>query len=163
MGLPRPCKMKCMRAGALAMALVGFCAACSHEPANPCSPAGPNPNCNVRSPVEMHQYDDARGCLRAAAPVPALCAGSVINGPCQGGSIGLGCAIAPDGGIFVTSLSGSEYVWGEGWRSSGDVAASADEGRCLDAQCSPACDGASLDDLLGRSCQYVAHHDAGSH
>lgn len=155
-------KVNIMRDGALALALVGICAACSQQSSNPCSPVDTNANCNVQSPAVTHQYDDVRGCLMAAAPVRGLCVGSTVNGPCQAASVGLGCAIAPDGGIFVISLNGSQYVWGAGWRSSSDVAAGAEEGRCQIAECSPSCDGTPLDDLHGRICRDAASEDGWS-
>lgn len=160
-----------MRDYAMVMVLVGLYAACSDQESNPCSTASYGA-CNVQSPAVMHQYDEGRGCLMSAAPVPGLCLSTAINGPCQSGSVGPGCAIAPDGGIFVTSLNGSQYLSGVGWRSTAypmdygpprpesDIANGADEDRCAMAECSLSCDGTPADYLHGTFCPDAGSSDA---
>jgi hypothetical protein len=154
----------------LAAAPLCLLAACG-QTSNPCSSAAYGA-CNVQSPAIMQQYDEVHGCLSAAAPVPGLCRSSVINGPCQSASLGPGCAIAPDGGIFVTSLPGAQYVSGAGWRSTrypmgygpprpaSDVATGEDLGRCAIAQCSPSCDGTPTY-YLHVDCGDAASNDGG--
>ena len=114
----------------------------------------------MQTPAQMRPFDEARGCLGARVAVPGLCMSSVLgSGDCaRSASIGPDCAVSPDGGLFLTAVTGDEYVFGAGWHStaypmgygparpSGDFAF---DSRCAVAECAPSCDGTPTDLYAG--------------
>jgi hypothetical protein len=125
----------------------------------PCGTA-PYGACNVQTPAQMRPFDEARGCLGAPVAVPGLCMSSVLGDHCfRSASIGPDCAVSPDGRLFLTAVTGDEYVFGAGWQStaypmwygparpSGDVAF---DSRCAVAECAPSCDGTPTGLFAGR-------------
>ena len=100
----------------------------------------------------MNQLDAVQGCLAAPVALTEVCATSV-NRCSPSAGLGLACAFAPDGGVFVTVLSDNLAPNAKGWRFAlsvvsyptpfpqDEIATSAEYDECSRAACTKPCPG----------------------
>jgi hypothetical protein len=128
--------------------------ACTHTTGDAtdaaCSP--PLGSCDLPAP-EMSPVDTARRCLlEAPVALSAVCSTSV-NRCAPSDGVGIVCAFAPDGGVFVSLSTDNDVPTATAWRfalndsaylgevPSAELATSAESDLCAQAACMPACSG----------------------
>jgi hypothetical protein len=114
----------------------------------------PAPGSCDAPPPQMNAFDATHGCLGARVPLTKVCNTSV-NRCFPSAGLGLVCAIAPDGSVFVSVMSDNNMLTGSGWHFSqplssfpypaavpADEQATAEQlDRCRQAECASPCPG----------------------
>jgi hypothetical protein len=148
-------------AGAAAAGLAGgLIAACTSGARNDSNCEPPPESCDQGSPQMMPVEDG--GCLGAPVALPQVCATSVNR---CGASAGLGvvCAFAPVGSVYVTMGSDNDVLTAPGWRFAeyvelasipGDQAATQSESAsCVQLACASPCPGVQAAYFPGPGCR----------